>query len=309
MSMRMLFVGAGGVGGYFGARLVEAGADLSFLLRPARRAAVEAAGLRIESPHGNAVVHPRCVSEAELAPEYDLVVLAPKAYDLDAALASIEPALSPTTALLPLLNGMAHLALLDARYGPGRVLGGVAHIAGELGADGVVRQLTALHSLTVGGRDDATRALAARFVEQCRPACFDSVLADDIEAVMWEKWCFLAALAGITTLMHAPVGAIVATQSGDLLVRRLYAECLAIAGAAGKPVAAPRRDWALAILTEPGSAMTASMLRDLQAGARTEHEHILGELLRLAQAHRLDTPLLAVAHAQMQVRAGERSGA
>ena len=304
--MKMLMLGAGGVGGYFGARLIEAGADVSFLVRPARKALIAEHGLRVESPYGDLHLQPRCVTAAELAPEYELLMLAPKAYDLDSAIDAIAPALGPDGFVLPLLNGMTHMERLDRRFGRERVLGGIAHIAGELTADGVVRQLNRIHSLTAGGRDDVTQAVARRFIDICQPACFDKVLADDIEALLWEKWVFLATLAGITTLMRAPIGDIVATRDGETLVRRLYAECLSVAQAAGKPVRAEGQAWALELMTEQGSAFTASMLRDLQAGQRTEHEHVLGELLRLASEHDCDMPLLAAAFAHMQVRSAAR---
>lgn len=305
--MKMLFLGAGGVGGYFGARLIENGADVTFLVRPARKASIAAQGLRIESPFGDATLHPRCVTADELAPEYDLVILAPKAYDLDDAIATVAPAVGPRTFVLPFLNGVTHMEVLDRRFGRDRVLGGVAHIAGELTREGVVRQLNRIHNLFVGGRDPAARDAAARFIAGCAGARFNSALVDDIEAVLWEKWMFLATLAGLTTLMRASVGAIVATPHGDALVRRLYAECLAIADARGKPVSQAGRDKAMAMATEPGSALTASMLRDLQAGLRTEHEHVLGELLRLAEESKIDAPLLTVACTQMRIRDAERA--
>ncbi|MCB1888904.1 MAG: ketopantoate reductase family protein [Rhodocyclaceae bacterium] len=301
--MKILMLGVGGVGGYFGARLVQAGADVTFLVRPARQARLARDGLRIESPYGNFQVSPRCVTAETLKPGYDVIVLAPKAFDLDSAIDTVAPAVGAETVVLPFLNGWSHLALLDARFGPSRVLGGVAHIAGELGADGVVRQLSHIHSLTVGGRDDATRAVAERFIAACSAAHFDSTLSQDITRVLWEKWVFLATLAGATTLMGAPVGAIVATPHGDALIRRLYGECVAIAEADGRAVSRDASGKALGLLTEPGSAFTASMLRDLQAGLPTEHEHVLGALVRIGEARACDLPLLTAALVHMQVRA------
>ncbi len=303
--MKILILGVGGVGGYFGARLVEAGADVSFLVRPARQAQLARDGLRVASPYGDFQVVPRCVTADRLAPDYDLVVLAPKAFDLDGAIEAVAPAVDADTFVLPFLNGWTHLAALDDRFGVSRVIGGVAHIAGELCADGVVRQHSRIHSLTVGGRDAETRAAAERFIGLCCGARFDSLLADDIERVLWEKWVFLATLAGATTLMRAPVGAIVAAAGGDALVRRLYGECLAIAGADGRVIDPLASDKALGLLTEPGSAFTASMLRDLAAGLPTEHAHVLGELVRIGQGHGCDMPLLTCAWVHMQIRSAE----
>lgn len=305
--MKILILGVGGVGGYFGARLVESGADVSFLVRPARKAAIAASGLRVESPFGNFRVEPRCLTREEIGPDYDLVLLAAKAYDLESALEAIAPAVGEQTCVVPFLNGWTHMARLDERFGAERVLGGVAHIAGELGADGVVRQHSRIHSLTVGGRGARTQDMAKRFVAVCAKAGFDSALAEDIEQVLWDKWVFLATLAGATTLMRASVGAIMATQHGETLIHRLYAECQGVASAVGRPVGQTATDRALGLLTERGSGFTASMLRDLEAGQATEHDHVLGALIAIGGPHGCDLPLLTAAHVQMQVRAGKTS--
>ena len=299
---KLLFVGAGGVGGYFGARLIEAGVDVTFLVRPARAAALAAHGLSVSSPHGDLHLPAvRCVTRDTVGADYDLVLLAPKAYDLDDALEAVAPAVGPSTFVMPLLNGLAHLDILDARFGAHRVLGGVAQVVATLAADGSIRLMNPIHTLTAGGRDEATQQAAAAFIALCEPARFNKVLAPDIVAALWGKWTFLAALAGITTLMHGSVGQVVGTASGDSLIRRLHAECVAVAERCGFATPDAAQAVALKRLTEPGSDLTASMLRDLQSGLRTEHEHVLGELLRRAQQHGVDAPLLAAAHCHLQV--------
>ncbi|MCB1957898.1 MAG: 2-dehydropantoate 2-reductase [Rhodocyclaceae bacterium] len=303
--MKILILGVGGVGGYFGARLVESGADVTFLVRPARKAALATSGLRVESPYGNFRIEPRCLTGDEVGPDYDLVLLAAKAYDLESALEAIAPAVGEQACVVPFLNGWTHMARLDERFGAGRVLGGVAHIAGELGADGIVRQHSRIHSLTVGGRDAGTKAVARSFIEVCSRAAFDSALAEDIEQVLWDKWVFLATLAGATTLMRASVGAIMATLHGESLIHRLYEECQGVATAVGRPVGQAATDRALGLLTERGSGFTASMLRDLEAGQATEHDHVLGALVAIGAGQGCDLPLLTAAHVQMQVRAAQ----
>ena len=300
---KLLFLGAGGVGGYFGARLIEAGVDVSFLVRPARAALLAEQGLTIRSPHGDLTLPVRCVTRDTVQPEYDLVLLAPKAYDLADALDAIEPAIGPHTFVVPFLNGLAHMDAIDARFGAHRVLGGVAHIAAALAADGSVRQLNAVHTLTAGGRDAATRQAAAEFIALCGPARFDAVLSTDILATLWEKWTFLATLAGATTLMQGSIGEVMDTTHGESLLRRLYAEGLAVAERSGFPIPEQAQARSLRTLTERGSGFTASMLRDLQAGLRTEHDHVLGDLVRRALDHGLDAPLLAAAHCHLQVHA------
>ena len=303
---KLLFLGAGGVGGYFGARLIEAGVDVSFLVRPARAALLAEQGLTIRSPHGDLTLPVRCVTRDTVQPEYDLVLLAPKAYDLADALDAIAPAVGPDTFVVPFLNGLAHMDAIDARFGAHRVLGGVAHIAAALAADGSVRQLNAVHTLTAGGRDAATRQAAAEFIALCGPARFDAVLSTDILATLWEKWTFLATLAGATTLMQGSIGEVMDTTHGESLLRRLYAEGLAVAERSGFPIPEQAQARSLRTLTERGSGFTASMLRDLQAGLRTEHDHVLGDLVRRALDHGLDAPLLAAAHCHLQVHAARR---
>ena len=301
--MKLLFLGAGGVGGYFGGRLLEAGADVTFLVRPARAARLASDGLRIASPAGDCRLQVRTVTADSLEPGYDLILLAPKAYDLDEAIEAVAPAIGSQTRILPFLNGLAHIDVLDRRFGRQRVLGGIAHIGAMLEADGTVRHLNDVHVLTAGGRDPETQRTAAEFIELCSRAKFDSVLSTDIVTSLWEKWTLLATLAGITTLMNASVGEIVAARDGERLVRRLYEECLAVAGANGVVIPEPVRTRALGMLTQRGSRTTASMLRDLRSSQRTEHDHVLGDLLARSQQSGLDAPLLSAAYCQLQVRA------
>ena len=300
---KLLMLGAGGVGGYFGARLIDAGVDVTFLVRAPRAELMRRCGLRVVSPHGNLQLPVRCVTREALKPEYDLVMLSPKAYDLAEALDVIEPAMGPQTMVLPLLNGLRHLDVLDGRYGAQRVLGGIAHIVATLDANGVVHQMHPIQTVTAGGRDPETRAAAAEFVALCAPAAFDAVLSEDIVSALWDKWAFLATLAGVTTLTGGSIGQVMATTHGESLLRRVYAEGLAVAQRDGARISAAAQTRALEMLTQAGSDMTASMLRDLRAGLRTEHDHILGDLVRRAQQHGVDTPLLAMAHCHLQVAA------
>lgn len=303
--MKILTLGAGGIGGYFGARLIQSGADVTFLVREARQQLIERTGLQIETPDGHFSVQPRTVTAATVQAEYDLIVLAPKAYDLDDALASLAQA-DARGAILPFLNGLDHLRVLDARYGRARVLGGVAHIAATITATGAVRQLSPLHRLTAGARDAAHEALARDFIALCKQAAFDSAYSEDIEQVLWNKWVFLATLAGMTTVCEGAVGEILATPEGEALTRQMFGECCAVAAAQGQPISADEQGKALAMLTQKGSAFTASMLRDLQGGQRTEHEHILGDMVRRGQAAGVNVDLLRLAWTHMAVRAAQR---
>lgn len=301
--MKILVLGAGGIGGYFGARLLQVGADVTFLLRDKRRALIEAEGLHIETPHGDFTVRPVTVTAASVTPIYDLIILAPKSYDLDDALASLENAVGKA-AILPFLNGIEHLAVLDRKFGRAKVMGGVAHIAATITERGAVRQLNDIHSLTVGPRDPVHADLARDFIALCKPAPFASVYSEDIEQALWDKWVFLAALAGMTTLCRGSVGEILATPYGESLLRQMYDECCAVARLSGYPTGAAASERALGMLIAPGSPFTASMLRDLQAGLRTEHAHILGAMAERGRALGLPMDLVRLAHTHLAVQAG-----
>src|SRR6516225_7855509 len=153
--MRILVLGAGAVGGYFGGRLVEAKADVTFLVRPARAAALRERGLAIESTFGDLKLPVRVATADILGGVFDTVLLAAKAYDLEQAIAAIRPAVRPETAILPVLNGLVHLDRLDAAFGRERVLGGVAYIAATMTAEGTIRHLNRVHGITFGERSVA----------------------------------------------------------------------------------------------------------------------------------------------------------
>lgn len=309
--MKILVLGAGATGGYFGGRLAEAAhlgksaLEVSFLVRPARAALLATTGLRVESPQGDFAIPVRTVVQAALQPDYDLVLLTCKAYDLDSAIESIAPALRAETLILPVLNGLAHFDRLDREFGAPRVLGGCCHIAGVLTPDGVVRQMNDVQRITYGLRPnngtDAKTALDALDTAY-RQTPVDARYVDDIEQEIWEKFVFLATLAGMTTLMRGAVGDIVAARGGEALTQRMLAECETAAAAAGKPSRPKAAASALKALTQPGSTFTASMLRDLESGGRIESDHIVGDMLQRVRAAGYDATLLEAAWVHLQVR-------
>ena len=304
--MRTLVLGAGGIGGYFGGRMVEAGADVSFLVRSARADLLRAKGLRIESPLGDARLAVHAIEQAEGA--FDLVLLSCKAYDLDDAIAAIRPAVGPATAIVPMLNGLAHLDRLDASFGPEAVLGGLAHISAALASDGTIRHLNKLQTLTLGPRtpDQASRCDAAEAA--LRAASFATKRSKDVLQDMWEKFAFITAAAAITCLMRATVGAIMDTDEGERLTLALLAECDAVAAASGHAVRAKAQGWAQPFLTQRGSDFTASMLRDLESGGRIEADHLQGDMIRRGAALGVPTDLLKVAYCHLQAYGNRRSG-
>jgi 2-dehydropantoate 2-reductase len=306
--LRILVLGAGAVGGYFGGRLVEAGGDVTFLVRERRAADLAANGLVIKSPYGDATLAVQTVTAGSALVPFDIILLSCKAYDLASALDSIAPAVGSESAILPLLNGISHLDALDARFGEARVLGGVAQIGATLGPNGRVEHLNRVHRVIFGERDGRQSARVAALAELTARARFDSALSEIILLEMWEKFVLLATLAGMTCLMRASVGAIMATHEGEALMGEFLAECTAIAVAAGQPPRAAFLERARATLTARGSDFTASMLRDIERGGPTEGDHILGDLLRRARALGVATPLLRVAACHVEAYEARRAG-
>ena len=298
--MKILILGAGGVGGYFGARLIQAGADVTYLLRDKRHAKIQAEGLVIETSKDTFTVQPKAITRDQLKPEYDLIVLAPKSFDFEDALASLEGA-SAKGVFLPFLNGLDHIQQLDAKFGKDRVMGGVAQIAATISSTGAVKQLTDLHMLTVGHRSAAHEQIARDFYALCENAGFDRLYSENIEQSLWDKWVFLASLAGMTTLCRGHVGKISAAPWGIESTTSFYAESCAIAAANGFPTKDTAQKRSLDMLTNVKSSFAASMLRDLTQGNMTEHEHILGQMIQRGVGKGVACPLLKLAHTHLVV--------
>lgn len=292
--MRILILGSGATGGYYGARLLAAGRDVTFLVRPRSAQQLIEKGLRVVSPHGDLFIErPPVVLTQHIHEPYDIILLSCKAFDLEAAMESFAPAVGPNTLIIPMLNGMAHLAALDSRFGQEHVLGGVCFISAVRDAEGTIRHLNDLAEILFGDRFVATSPRLEAVQAALGDANFKATLRPDITQRMWDKWGFLATAAGITCLMRAAIGDIEAVD--PTIAKRLYAECISIATAEGYPPADHVREREASRLSQPGSLFTASMLRDLEDGAPVEAQHVLGDLLGYAQKHGLTTPLLEVA--------------
>ena len=302
--MRILVVGAGAIGGYFGARLIAAGRDVTFLVRERRAEQLDRDGLVVRSPLGDLdLPTPALVSAKDLTPDYGLIIVSSKSYDLKGSIEDFAPGLGPNARVLPLLNGMRHLDVLDARFGARRVLGGLARISSTLDAQGRIHQLGTFNALAFGSRgrgetpiDDIAAALQV-------PG-FDALLSADILHEMWEKWVFIAAAASTTSLMRATVGDIVAAGAQDIPVGLLQ-ECAAIAAENGFAPREAASNAGLSVLTAPDSAFTASMLRDIEQRSRIEADHIVGDLLERASKS-LPAPLLATAYAHLRAYEARR---
>ena len=311
MPLKLLVLGAGATGGYFGGRVAQAAhlgksdIDVTFLVRPKRADTLKARGLNVESAQGSFGIPVRTVLHTELKPEYDLVLLSCKAYDLESAILSIYPAMRPDTYVLPVLNGLAHFDRLDREFGAQRVLGGCCHIAGNLTAEGLVRQMTDLQRITFGLRAQSSVAAGPvldALARAYKETPVDVRYTDQVLLEIWEKFVLLATLAGMTCLMRGAVGDIAASDEGHALMLRMLAECEAAAQHAGH-ASRPHVHAATAkILTTRGSVFSASMLRDLESGGKTEGAHIVGDMLARARAAGQEAPMLGIAWAHLQAR-------
>jgi 2-dehydropantoate 2-reductase len=305
--MRILVVGAGAIGGYFGGRLLQAGRDVTFLVRPKRAAELADAGLVIKSPVGDVTLRdPRTVLAADLKTYFDLVLLSCKAFDLDDAIASFAPSVGPDTAILPLLNGLSHLDALDRKFGAQRVLGGQCVIAATLNPQREIVQLAPMHSITFGERDGKTSARIEAITAALSGALFEVKPSNEILLEMWEKWTFLATLAGATSAMRAPVGDIIASPGGTDFILGVFDECAAIATTAGFPPRAPILERSRGTLTAEGSPLTASMFRDIKQGAPVEADHVIGDLIARGDANKVPVPRLRMIYTHLKAYERQR---
>jgi 2-dehydropantoate 2-reductase len=304
--MRILVVGVGALGGYFGGRLKAAGRDVTFLVRPRRAAQLAKTGLVIRSPMGDMdLAKPPTVAAENLHEPFDLILLSCKSYDLQSAMDSFAKAVGPNTAILPLLNGMKHMDLLNAKFGAGAVLGGQCLISATLDPEGRIVHLNELHLLSFGEQNGGKSARVERIAGLLSGAGFDARLSTGIMQEMWEKWAFIAAAAGIGCLMRGAFGDIVAAGGGHFGAE-LFAECCDIAAANGFAPGPAAVERSRGMITAPGSPIAPSMLRDIERGAPIEADHIVGDLIQRGGNQPNAFPLLQIAYAHLKTYEARR---
>jgi 2-dehydropantoate 2-reductase len=299
--MKILVVGAGAVGGYFGGRLAQAGRDVTFLVRPHRAQQLMTTGLRITSPHGDLTLTPQLAIAGERPPVCDTVLVAVKAYALHQAMDDFAPAIGNETLIVPLLNGMRHLDLLSARLGKDHILGGVCRVFTAVRSDGSILQLHPLQSVSYGELAGTASPRTQRLDQTLKGAGFDASLSPNILQEMWEKWIYIATVGGITCLLRGTIGEIAAAPGGAELAIQLIGECSATAVAAGFPPDPAFLAHIRSMMTAPGSALASSMYRDLTSGMPVEADHIIGDLLERAKRFSVPVPLLATAFTQLKI--------
>ncbi|MEZ3499094.1 ketopantoate reductase family protein [Pantoea sp. KPR_PJ] len=298
--MRILIVGAGATGGYFGARLAQAGRDVTFLVRERRFQQLKENGLVLRTPQGVEKLQPQLAQAGSLAGVYDLIILTVKSFGLAQALEDIAPAIGEQTLIMPVLNGMRHIDTLRERFGD-KVIGGLVKINATLGEQGEIVQMTPLHQIYYGALDGNNDARLQRVDESLRAASVDTIFSDNIIGELWEKWLLLSTLGAVCCLARGDTQQVLTSAGGEALLRDLFSEVLATITADGYQPRPAVTAKIFALLNNPATPMTSSMYRDLSQGYEIEAEQVIGDLVRRAAQHGVSVPLLNAVNVNLQV--------
>ncbi len=305
--MNVLILGAGGVGGYLGCRLMQSGVPVVFLARGQTVRRLNENGLRLTSPFGDWEGEVQAITAADRPRmAFDLVVLACKTYDLAQAIDDIRPFVGARTKVLPLLNGVTHMERLVAAF-PSAVLGGLAHIMVSVSADGAIVHGNDLHRYRFGALPGGDDRVPRDLVDALGQVPIEAGVSAHILDEMWSKFQFISGFAAVTSLLKGSAGMIAATEDGADIMREALAETARIAEAEGFPVSAEHMGSVTALSTERGSGFTSSLLRDVAAGRRAEGDALVGDMLRRARRHSISAPVLRMAWACLQVYERDRA--
>lgn len=299
--MKILIVGAGGIGGYFGARLAEAGQDVTFLVRSRRKAQLEQTGLNINSVNGDVKLVPKLLTAQQQGEPFDLVILTTKSYQLEAAIEDIRPFVGEGGMILPLLNGISHVDDLVAAFGEERVLGGLCFIETTLDENGTIIQTSPMNQLVFGERSGKETARILEVQSAFEGTKADFVLSANIEQDMWHKYLFITAMSGITAAMESPIGPIRDLESGQRTISALLHELVSVMKAIGAPVKETIAEDQLAKINSLQPGMKSSMQRDMEKGQATEAGHLQGYLLQKALAEELPVPVLDAIYTKLEI--------
>ena len=298
--MKILILGAGAIGGFFGAHLMKSGANVSFLVREKRKDELKKLGINIFSINGELKVNPKLLDKNLSGQHFDVIILTNKSYDLIESIREIKPYVNKTV-IIPLLNGMAHYEILDKEFGKEKIFGGTAYISTAMNNYGSIQQITSRASIKFGPRTQKNVNIANEFYEICKETEFECDLSDHIELELWRKYVLIGATAASTVLFQKPLGEISATTYGKSLIIEIHEECKKIVLSKGYDIGIEATNYNLKLITDKGSLLKASMLRDFESGKKTECEHILGYLIELAERNNLQCDLIKAAHTRIQV--------
>ncbi|MFT8319745.1 MAG: 2-dehydropantoate 2-reductase [Bacillus sp. (in: firmicutes)] len=299
--MRILVLGAGGVGGYFGGRLVEKGEDVTFLVRSGRKKQLKEKGLVIRSVNGDFQFSPKLITKTDEAEAFDLVLFSTKAYHLEEAINDLQAFIGEKTVVLPLLNGIAHLPALKQAFGEDKVIGGLCFIETTLNKEGDVVQTSAAARIVYGEIGSQQTERIRRMEEAFSGAKADFLLSDHIEQEMWHKYLFISVMSGATTLMRAPIGPIRESSGGRSFIRQLFEEAAQIMRAYGAPIQENIVDEHMKTIDAIDYEMKSSMQRDMEKGFFIEGDHLQGYLLELAKNTSSNAQLLSVVYQNLKV--------
>ncbi|MCM3799333.1 2-dehydropantoate 2-reductase [Caldibacillus thermoamylovorans] len=299
--MKFLVVGAGAVGGYFGGRLLEKGADVTFLVREGRRRNLQEKGLVIHSDYGNTTLSPKTIIAGEEVELYDVILLSTKAYHLDNAIDDIRPYVGENTMVIPLLNGMAHYNKLDEQFGREKVIGGLCYIEATLDSEGAVIQKGPLHMLVYGERSGQESERIIKLADALKGTKADFQLSSTIIEDLWHKYLFIATMSGITTLMRAPIGPICKHPSGMETIKQLTKEIIDVMNVAGAPISNELETIQMEKIAHLAPEMKSSMQRDMEKGLPVEADHLHGYLLEIAKTADLPVPVLESVYANLKI--------
>ena len=298
--MKILILGAGAIGGFFGAHLMKSGANVSFLVREKRKDELKKSGINIFSINGELKVNPKLLDKNLSGQHFDVIILTNKSYDLIESIREIKPYVNKTV-IIPLLNGMAHYEILDKEFGKEKIFGGTAYISTAMNNYGSIQQITSRASIKFGPRTQKNINIANEFYEICKETEFECDFSDHIELDLWRKYVLIGATAASTVLFQKPLGEICATTYGKRLIIEIHEECKKIVLSKGYDIGIEATEYNLKLITDKDSLLKASMLRDFESGKKTECEHILGYLIELAKRNNVQCNLIKAAHTRIQV--------
>jgi 2-dehydropantoate 2-reductase len=298
--MRIAVIGAGGVGGFFGGKLAQAGHDVVFVARGAHLAALREHGLRVEGPHAFGVASVNAVDSVAHVGPVDAAMLCVKLWDVEPLAPQLAVLVRDGGVVIPFQNGVDSHAILQRTLGPAHVLGGVAYIAATIGSPGVIVQTGTMARLVVGAFAAAQAAAADAFAQACRGAGIDCSVSPDIRAALWTKYVFLAALSGVTSLARQPVGVIRSDPDLRATMASAMREIVAVAAAEGVALGEGFVERQLGFLDGLPAQMRSSMQNDLAAGNRLEAPWLAGGVVRKGAERRVPTPVNATIYAALK---------
>lgn len=299
--MRILVLGAGGIGGYFGGRLAEKGEDVTFLVRSKRKQQLEENGLVIHSVKGDYSFEPTLITKEDQKGPFDFILFSTKSYHLKQAIEDLKPFVGNKTVIIPLLNGISHLTPLIDAFGDDKVLGGLCLIETTLNEAGEVVQTSAFDRLVFGELDNQDSDRIKQVADTFSNTKAEFILSDNILQAMWHKYLRITILSGVTTLMQAPIGPIRDSLGGKDFIRELFGEVTRIMRAHQAPIADNIEEEQIDSINNLSYQFKTSMQRDMEKGSYTEADHIQGHLLSLAKEENLEAPYLKAIYQNLKV--------